>query len=113
MEARKYFSSHTFMGREEQKKVQQLLQSLMDSPDSFEFREPVDYKGLGLIDYPVIVKKPMGLSTVKRNLGNNCYETVEGCLAEVQLIWDNCKLYNVNDNVPASSLSGSTSRPKN
>ena len=87
------------MGREEHKKVSQLLQSLMDSQDSFEFREPVDYVALGLLDYPMVVKRPMDLGTVRRNLGNNSYETVEGCLADIQLIWDNCKLYNTSDNV--------------
>lgn len=76
MEARKYFSSSTLMGREEVKKVNQLLQGLIDSTDSFEFRAPVDYVALGLLDYPLVVKKPMDLGTVKKNLANNAYETV-------------------------------------
>jgi hypothetical protein len=38
---------------------------------------------LGLHDYPMIVKKPMDLNTVKRNLTNNAYDTVEGCLADI------------------------------
>ena len=37
----------------------------------------------------------MDLSTVKTNLKNNVYHSVEECLDDVQLIWDNCKLYNV------------------
>ena len=32
---RQYFSSSTLMGKEEHKKVTQLIQSLIDSPDSF------------------------------------------------------------------------------
>ena len=99
MEARKYFSSSTLMGKQQNKKVHQLLQNLLDTNDSFEFRAPVDYMALGLHDYPMIVKKPMDLNTVKRNLTNNAYDTVEGCLADIQLIWDNCKLYNTTDNV--------------
>jgi len=94
MEQRTIFSSWTLMGKEELKKVHQLIQSLIDSPDSYEFRSPVDYVTLGLLDYPLIVKKPMDLGTVKKNLSNNMYETVESCLADIQLIWDNCKLYN-------------------
>ena len=74
--------------------MHQLIQSLIDSPDSFEFRSPVDYVTFGLLDYPLIVKKPMDLSTVKKHMSNNMYETVESCLADIQLIWDNCKLYN-------------------
>ena len=71
MEARKYFSTSTLMGREETKKVSQLLQGLLDSNDSHEFRAPVDYVALGLLDYPLLVKRPMDLGTVKRNLNNN------------------------------------------
>ena len=99
MDPRKFFSTNTLMGREEHKKASQLLDNLMASPDSFEFRQPVDYLGFGLLDYPTIVKRPMDLGTVKRNLNNNTYETVESCLADIQLIWENCKLYNTNDNV--------------
>ena len=77
----------------------QLIQSLYDTQDSFEFRQPVDYEALGLIDYPLIVKRPMDLTTVKQNLTDNRYETVEGCMADIQLIWDNCKMYNTHDNV--------------
>ena len=73
MESRRFFSSNTLMGREEHKKVSQLLQNLMDSQDSFDFREPVDYLALGLMDYPIVVKKPMDLGTVRRNLSNNSY----------------------------------------
>ena len=67
--------------------MNQLIQGLLDSADSYEFRVPVDYIALKLLDYPIVVKKPMDLGTVKRNLNNNMYETVEECLADVQLIW--------------------------
>ena len=43
----------------------------------------------------------MDLGTVKKNLSVNTYETVEDCLCDIQLIWDNCKLYNTPDNVSA------------
>ena len=73
MEVNRYYSSSTLMGKEESKKVAQLLQTLFDSTDSFEFRTPVDYVAYGLLDYPLIIKKPMDLGTVKRNLTNNYY----------------------------------------
>lgn len=41
----------------------------------------------------------MDLGTVKKNLNNNMYETVEECLTDVQLIWENCKTYNDPSNV--------------
>lgn len=78
----------------------QLLQTLIDSPDSFEFRTPVDYVAYGLLDYPLVIKKPMDLGTVKKLLNNNAYETVESCLSDIQMIWDNCKTYNTPENVP-------------
>jgi len=37
----------------------------------------------------------MDLSTAKTNLENETYKTVELCIDDLQLIWDNCKLYNV------------------
>ena len=72
----------------------QLLQSLLDLGDSADFRSPVDWKGFNLIDYPIIIKKPMDLGTVKKNLNNSVYETVEDCLMDIDMIWNNCKTYN-------------------
>jgi hypothetical protein len=66
----------------------------LDSSDSFEFRAPVDWKAYGLLDYPIIIKKSMDLSTVRKNLNNNFYEAVEDCLRDIELIWQNCKTYN-------------------
>lgn len=37
----------------------------------------------------------MDLSTIKENLKNGIYGTLEECFDDIQLIWDNCKLYNV------------------
>ena len=36
--------------------------------DSEFFREPVAWKELGLLDYPIVITKPMDLSTVLLNL---------------------------------------------
>jgi hypothetical protein len=58
----------TPLGKEEAKKLNLLLQMVWDNNDSFEFRQPVDYKALQLFDYPEIVKNPMDLSTIKKRL---------------------------------------------
>jgi hypothetical protein len=51
---------------------------------------------LGLLDYPTIVKRPMDFSTIKKALAKGGkYETYEDVFADVQLIWDNCKTYNM------------------
>jgi hypothetical protein len=46
------------------------------------FREPVDWKGLGLYDYPQIIKKPMDLGTVKKHLKAKKYKNVADAARE-------------------------------
>lgn len=76
-------------------KLNTIIKEINIKPESEPFRYPVDYKALGLDDYPLIISKMMDLSTVSRNLQNSSYLTKEECLDDLQLIWDNCKLYNV------------------
>lgn len=45
-----------------------IINCLYESNESFDFREPVDWKGMGLTDYPAVIKCPMDLSTVLRKL---------------------------------------------
>ena len=49
---------------------------------------------MGLMDYPKIVKYPMDLGTISHKMKEDRYNTVEEVLDDIQLIWDNCKLYN-------------------
>lgn len=60
--------TNTPLRKEEVKKLKTIWQSLQDNNDSTEFRHPVDWKVMGLLDYPEIVKNPMDLSTVNRKL---------------------------------------------
>jgi len=76
----------------------------MDSSDSTDFRVPVDWKAFNLMDYPMIIKKPMDLGTVKKHLNNNAYETVEDCLRDIDLIWQNCRTYNKDNAVQLSLM---------
>lgn len=62
--------SSTALGKEEHKRLNQIVQQLIDSPDSVEFRNPVDYKALNLHDYTDIIKKPIDLGTVSYKLNN-------------------------------------------
>lgn len=86
------------------KKLHKILNALINDPESGEFRKPVYYKALGLEDYKKIVKKPMDLNTVRRNLNKNLYEYLEEVLDEVQLVWNNCKLYNEQGSVRSGGL---------
>lgn len=69
-------NSTTKLGKEEIKKVKIIINCLNESNDSFDFREPVDWKSMGLTDYPNIVKHPMDLSTISRKFKEERYSKV-------------------------------------
>ena len=71
------------------------LDKIEEDPQSFTFREPVPWKDLGLLDYPRIIKKPMDLKTVRRNLTQGKYKKFETFYKDVSIIWTNCKGYNI------------------
>ena len=77
-------------------KFKLILEQLENDKNSFIFLEPVDVEGLGLTDYYDIVKVPMDLGTVKKNLINNKYNTNQDVINDLNLIWSNCKLYNLS-----------------
>ena len=62
----------------------------------------MDHVALNLPDYLDIIKTPMDLGTVEENFQNNAFEKIEDLLSQVQLIWDNCKLYNLPGSVMLS-----------
>jgi len=69
---------------------------LEEDNNAAEFKDPVPWRDLGLQDYPQIIKKPMDLGTCKKNLLKNKYASYQAFLDDLQLIWDNCKTYNVS-----------------
>ena len=60
--------------KEDTNRLKECINQIEDDPKSYEFREPVPWKELGLTDYPEIVKKPMDLKTVRKNLGKGKYK---------------------------------------
>jgi len=58
------------------------------------FRDPVDWKTLGLYDYPELIKKPMDLGQVKRKIENNEYADIHEAAQDIRQIWKNCMEYN-------------------
>ena len=92
-------SAREGLTREETNRAINMIKYLERQKDSFEFRYPVDFIGLGLPDYPEIVKYPMDLATVKKNLKSGEYTNLQDFIIDVQLIWDNCKLYNPIESV--------------
>lgn len=82
------------VGKEGFPEMLKIVCSMLSRNESLVFREPVDWKGMGLTDYPEIVKKPMDLGTVKKKIENDEYDTIEEIALDIRLVWTNCMLYN-------------------
>ena len=50
---------------EEMQACHVILTAVKNRADAEPFREPVDWKGLGLPDYPKLIKNPMDLGTIE------------------------------------------------
>ena len=57
-------------------KMHQLVQWLSSQKDVDAFLEPVDWKSLGLTDYPLVIKQPMDLGTIKVSEGSELLRCV-------------------------------------
>lgn len=88
-------TSKSVLPKQDYQKLIDILNDLLERQEADIFKEPVNYELLGLTDYPKIIKKPMDLGTVKSNLENGFYKSSRSCLDDIQLIWDNCMLYNM------------------
>eukprot|EP00567_Pseudictyota_dubia_P016764 CAMPEP_0197462860 /NCGR_PEP_ID=MMETSP1175-20131217/60214_1 /TAXON_ID=1003142 /ORGANISM="Triceratium dubium, Strain CCMP147" /LENGTH=212 /DNA_ID=CAMNT_0042998465 /DNA_START=43 /DNA_END=677 /DNA_ORIENTATION=+ len=73
-----------------------LVAQIYAKSDAEPFREPVDWKSLGLFDYPQIIKKPMDLGQVKRKIETGKYGAIHDAAEDVRLIWKNCMQYNAD-----------------
>jgi len=71
-----------------------IIEQLMDHKFARPFSQPVDHVLLRIPDYPVIVKNPMDLGTIKNKLISGKYKVVNEFLDDVELVWSNCYLYN-------------------
>lgn len=94
-------------------KCRELLQVVINSPDSQPFREPVDlvehpgnnfslkeeqgiFINLNNLDYLQIIDTPMDLQTVKEELLSGNYETPMDFSKDMKLIFQNSRSYNTN-----------------
>jgi len=78
------------------KQVEKIVDKLYARQDAAPFREPVNWRELGLDDYPKIVKKPMALADVKAKLQAGTYRAPAEAAEDVALIWGNCMAYNMD-----------------
>mmetsp|Transcript_21928 Transcript_21928/g.46251 ORF Transcript_21928/g.46251 Transcript_21928/m.46251 type:complete len:216 (+) Transcript_21928:200-847(+) len=74
--------------------MSKLIQSMIQRSDTEPFRVPVDWKSMGLFDYPTLIKKPMDLGTVKRNINQRKYKSIPDAAEDIRLVWTNCMTYN-------------------
>ena len=80
---------------EDIKKLEKIFDTIEKDAQSDAFLAPVDYIGLNILDYPKIIQHPMDLGTVKKNLLNGEYKLFQEFMSDINLIWNNCRTYNV------------------
>ena len=72
-----------------------IIKTLLEMPDSADFREPVDWRGLGLDDYPQSHREAHGFGGPSNRISSaSSYHSSTMCVADIRLIWSNCKKYN-------------------
>ncbi|KAG9397568.1 Bromodomain [Carpediemonas membranifera] len=63
-----------------------------------EFAQPVNYQELGLVDYLDVIKRPMDLGTLKKNIRENQYKFFYEFVQDMDLIFTNSMKYNGSNN---------------
>ena len=71
-----------------------LADRLMSRPSSAPFRLPVNAAAMKLKDYHKVISKPMDLGTVYSRCLHGEYSTLEGLVADVELVFSNAKRFN-------------------
>ncbi|KAE8352360.1 Bromodomain-containing protein [Aspergillus coremiiformis] len=77
------------------------IQSLKRMNDSRFYREPVDPIKMNILHYPQIIRHPMDLGTMERNLKNNGYKTVQAVIDDFNLMVQNSLTFNGPDHIVA------------
>ena len=80
-----------------QKQCLTVLKAVKRKKEAIFFLDPVDWKALNLPLYPKLIKKPMDLGTVEQKLQDTpcAYKTVAAFADEVNLVWSNAQLFNL------------------
>lgn len=69
------------------RKCDQLVKSLMKRSQGVHFSRPVEWKKMGLTDYPKLIKDPMDLGTVAERVGKSYYTRLEQFANDIRLVW--------------------------
>ena len=80
--------------------ARETMKTLRSHPNAFPFNAPVDPFALNIPNYFDIVTRPMDFRTISEKLEKDSgYDAIDNFLADVQLVFDNCFLFNGNDHV--------------
>lgn len=82
-----------------QRKCDQLIKSLLKRSQGVHFSRPVEWKKMGLTDYPKLIKEPMDLGTVAERVGKLYYLRLEQFANDVRLVWKNAFIFNAPDSL--------------
>ena len=74
-----------------------VVKDLRKHKDAAVFLEPVDWKKLGINDYPTIIKRPMDLGTILKRLESGAYTAVLDVISDIELVWSNAMTYNQDE----------------
>mmetsp|Transcript_19988 Transcript_19988/g.41027 ORF Transcript_19988/g.41027 Transcript_19988/m.41027 type:complete len:221 (-) Transcript_19988:176-838(-) len=77
------------------KAMEKIVDKLYKHQEAVPFRDPVNWRELGLTDYPLIIKRPMALSDVKTKIVQGQYRSTADVAEDMNLIWTNCMDYNM------------------
>ncbi|OMJ72773.1 hypothetical protein SteCoe_28722 [Stentor coeruleus] len=71
-----------------------LISFLKAQEECIDFLMPVDTSKLGIPIYKKIIKNPMDINTICLNLKQMKYENINQVLDDINLIWENCRIFN-------------------
>ena len=71
-----------------------LLQKLINHPRNHYFNQPVDPVALGIPDYFERIEEPMDLGTVKQDLLAGNFQSLNGVINSIFLVFNNAMTYN-------------------
>ncbi|CAN0924643.1 Transcription factor GTE8 [Linum grandiflorum] len=80
------------------KQCRSVLDRLMGHQFGYIFNSPVDVEKLNIPDYFTIIKRPMDLGTIKRNITQGVYSSPLEFAEDVRLTFRNAMLYNPKGN---------------
>ncbi|KAG8742715.1 histone acetyltransferase [Ceratobasidium sp. 414] len=77
--------------------MEAVLRELRANPASWPFLKPVNTDEVK--DYLDVVKKPMDFAHMEFKIENDAYPTIDDFVADAQLVFSNCKLFNLETTV--------------